>query len=446
MKKLLLIFLTVTILLSLFCSCAETDVKGNDGESDIKPVTSAETQPLDSEPVQSESTVSAGGQDEGLSETSADKHKPLTVKTVRYNLGDCDFSVTVPKSWSYFTVMADGIIEPQHVGIQFYDGDIPEQKELYGGKLFVAVAVNGRAQTHVDGWQETGTPFVEETYTTDSGAGMKLYYLDGKLDFATFDDRPELCVFFNLDDDDSVDDILKIVDTVKYESENVIEAAADEAAETESFGVGSYWNWRENYKTRPDGKEVTIFADNTFDCDYSGYQKIGYDFGPLYRSVMAPEGWKGFRFYSDYEEIENLLTGIPIYDGEIPVRIDYHDESTYYAAMPMEKSTFFLAESPWARAQDFIDDGNGLINKFDHETYTDKKGRTMQVYFIDGLPRYACYDDYYGLCIWFNLKSEEQIPIVVNMINSIDVSLSRDAEWALKLAERFGYTIIPPEE
>lgn len=73
MKKLLLIFLTVTILLSLFCSCAETDVKGNDGESDIKPVTSAETQPLDSEPVQSESTVSAGGQDEGLSETSADQ-------------------------------------------------------------------------------------------------------------------------------------------------------------------------------------------------------------------------------------------------------------------------------------------------------------------------------------------------------------------------------------
>ena len=451
MKKLLLIFLTVTILLSLFCGCAETDVKGNDGESDIKPVTSAETQPLDSEPVQSESTVSAGGQDEGLSETSADKHKPLTVKTVRYNLGDCDFSVTVPKSWSYFTVMADEIIEPQHVGIQFYDGDIPEQKELYGGKLFVAVAVNGRAQTHVDGWQDTGTPFVEETYTTDSGAGMKLYYLDGKLDFATLDDCPELCVFFNLDDGDNVDDILKIVDTVKYESKNGEAATLDEDVpyDEEEYTLiiksySDYWtDYYSDLKTRPEGKEVTIFADNTFDCDYSGYEKIGYSFGPLYRSVMAPKGWKGFRFYRDYYVLENELTGIPIYDGDIPVRIMDGDLITYRAAGPMVKSTFFLAESPWMHAQDFIKD---YIDKFDHETYTDKMGRTIQVYFLDGLPKYACYDDYYGLCIWFNLKSEEQIPIVVNMINSVDVSLSRDAEWALKLAERFGYTIIPPEE
>ncbi len=402
--------------------------------------------------IQDESTASTGGQNEGLSETPAVKHKPLTVKTVRYDLGDCDFSVTVPKSWSYFTVMADGIIEPQHVGIQFYDGDIPEQKELYGGKLFVAVAVNGRAQTHVDGWQDTGTPFIEETYTSESGTEMKLYYLDGRLDFATFDDYPELCVFFNLDDGDSVEDILKIVDTVKYESENgEVAAPLDEDVpydeEEYSLIIKSYRDyWTDYYndlRERPEGKEVTIFADNTFDCDYSGYEKIGYSFGPLYRSVMAPEGWKGFRFYRDYYVLENELTGIPIYDGDIPVRIMDGDLITYRAAGPMEKSTFFLAESAWVHAQDFIKE---YIDKFDHEAYTDKKGRTMQVYFLDGLPKYACYDDYYGLCIWFNLKSEEQIPIVVNMINSVDVSLSSDAEWALELAERFGYTIIPPEE
>ncbi len=209
-------------------------------------------------------------------------------------------------------------------------------------------------------------------------------------------------------------------------------------------GYRDYWtDYYSDLKTRPEGKEVTIFADNTFDCDYSGYKKIGYSFGPLYRSVMAPEGWKGFRFYRDYYVLENELTGIPIYDGDIPVRIMDGDLITYRAAGPMEKSTFFLAESAWGRPQDFIKE---YIDKFDHETYTDKEGRTMQVYFLDGLPKYACYDDYYGLCIWFNLKSEEQIPIVVNMINSVDVSLSSDAEWALKLAERFGYTIIPPEE
>lgn len=382
----------------------------------------------------------------GIADEEAPEADETSVKTVRYDFDGCTIGVTVLEGWNYYAVADDGIMELQHVGIQLYDGEAPEQKEMYGGKLFVAVAANGRASTHVDAWTDMGTQFTEEAYTCESGAGMKLYYLDGRLDYATFDDYSELCVFFNLDDGDRLDDILKIVDTVKYESKNGEVAAPDEDAEVESFGVGSYWNWREDYKTRPDGKEVTIFADNTSDCDYSGYKKIGYGFGPLQRSVMAPEGWNGFRFYSDYEAIENLLTGIPIYDGDIPVRIDYHDESTFYDAMPMEKSTFFLAESPWMRAQDFIDDGNGLIDKFDHETYTDKKGRTMQVYFIDGLPRYACYDDYYGLCIWFNLKSEEQIPIVVNMINSVDVSLSRDAEWALKVAERFGYTIIPPEE
>ena len=213
-------------------------------------------------------------------------------------------------------------------------------------------------------------------------------------------------------------------DTTSPETEyddSVTLTSYDENGRLIAYGIGPYWDWREDLKTRPDGKEVTIFADNTFDCDYTGYKEIGYSFGSLYRSVMAPEGWNGFRFYNDIEPFENELTGIPIYDGEIPVKIDYQNESTLYAAMPMEKSTFYLAESPWIRAQDFIDDGNGLIDKFDHETYTDKNGRTMQIYYIDGLPKYICYDDYYNLCIWLNVKSEDQIPVIVNMVNSVDV-------------------------
>lgn len=204
-------------------------------------------------------------------------------------------------------------------------------------------------------------------------------------------------------------------------------------------------------RDRPDGKEVTIFADNTFDCDYSDYKEIGYDFWDLHRSVMAPKDWNGFRFAPkcDYggEQFENGLTGIPVYDGSLPVEIDRmhkHDDYTdYFANKPMEKSTFFFAESPWMHAQDFIAEN---ITKYDHETYIDKKGRSIQVYYLDGLPKYACYDDFFNLCVWFNLKSEEQIPTVVNMINSIEVSLSRDAEFALYTAEKLGYTIIPPEE
>lgn len=215
----------------------------------------------------------------------------------------------------------------------------------------------------------------------------------------------------------------------------------------------TYWSdFYEDLRTRPDGKEVTIFADNTFDCDYSGYKEIGYDFWDLHRSVMAPKDWNGFRFAPkcDYggEQFENGLTGIPVYDGSLPVKIDSmkreHDDYTdYFANKPMEKSVFFFAEAPWQNAQDFIAEN---ITKYDHETYIDKKGRSMQVYFLDGLPKYACYDDFFNLCVWFNLKDEGQIPIAVNMINSIEVTLSSNGMFALNTAERLGYTIIPPED
>lgn len=218
-------------------------------------------------------------------------------------------------------------------------------------------------------------------------------------------------------------------------------------------GEDTYWSdFYEDLRSRPEGKEVTIFADNTFDCDYSDYKEIGYDFWDLHRSVMAPKDWNGFRFAPkcDYggEQFENGLTGIPIYDGPLPVEIDRmhseHDDYTaYFANKPMEKSIFFFAESPWMNPRQLIEE---YITKYDHETYIDKKGRSMQVYYLDGLPKYACYDDFFFLCIWFNLTSKEQIPTVVNMINSIEVSLSDDAEFALIKAKMLGFTIIPPED
>ncbi len=199
---------------------------------------------------------------------------------------------------------------------------------------------------------------------------------------------------------------------------------------------------------RENGVEVSIFKDNTFDCDYADYEEIAYNFHELRRSVMAPKGWEGFRFYEeDVTYFENRLTGIPIYSGELPVEIDTFDYTTQFANDPMAKSIFFFAEYPWM-GDPFVlinSSSNDNINKYDHETYIDKKGRSMQVYFLDGLPKYAVYDDFFNLCIWFNLESPEQIPTVVNMINSIEVTLSRDSEHVLYLAEKLGYTIIPPQ-
>lgn len=223
----------------------------------------------------------------------------------------------------------------------------------------------------------------------------------------------------------------------------------DGEAEAPEEGITRQW-W-EGLSEAPDGKEVTIFADNTIDFDYSGCKEIGYEFDDLHLSVMVPEGWNAFRYYPscdcEWPPFENGLTGIPIYNGELPVKLrdmpPFDDNSYKFANDPMQKSTFFLAFSPWLHPQDLID---RHITKFDHETYTDKNDRTMQVYFLNGLPKYICYDDFFFLCIWLNLKSEDEIPTVVSIVNSIEASLSNDAESALNTAKRLGYTIIPPEE
>lgn len=231
-------------------------------------------------------------------------------------------------------------------------------------------------------------------------------------------------------------------------AESATEVLTEEPRETEPAAAEPQKIAIPDVSDRPQGREVTIFRDNTVDCDYSGYEEIAYNFHDLRRSVMAPKGWTGFRFYEeDNTYFENQLTGIPIYDGPLPVEIDIFDYTTMFANQPMTESVFFLAEYPWLDPYSLINSSSeDNLSKYDHETYTDAKGRTMQVYFLDGLPKYAVYDDFFSLCIWFNLDSEDEIPVVVNMINSIDVTMSFEGEQTLKHAEKLGYTIIPPEE
>ena len=231
-------------------------------------------------------------------------------------------------------------------------------------------------------------------------------------------------------------------------AESATEVLTEEPRETEPAAAEPQKTAIPDVSGRPQGREVTIFRDNTIDCDYSGYEEIAYNFHDLRRSVMAPKGWTGFRFYEeDNTYFENQLTGIPIYDGPLPVEIDIFDYTTMFANQPMTESVFFLAEYPWLDPYSLINSSSeDNLSKYDHETYTDAKGRTMQVYFLDGLPKYAVYDDFFSLCIWFNLDSEDEIPVVVNMINSVEVTMSFEGEQTLKHAEKLGYTIIPPEK
>lgn len=229
-------------------------------------------------------------------------------------------------------------------------------------------------------------------------------------------------------------------------TENSGDEVNTDSTETDDSNVKkSNFPSRDQLLAHTDGVEVSIFKDNTFDCDYSDYKEIAYDFVYQRRSVMAPKDWCSFRFYGEETHFENRLLGTPIYDRPLSVEINMWDDSTMFANYPDHEAVFFLAEYPWQYAENYLNNED-LIYKYDYEHYTDAKGRTMKVYFWEGLPKYAVYDDFFFLCIVFNLSSAEQIPIVVNMINSVEISLSSEAKFALNTAERLGYTIIPPEK
>ncbi len=156
-------------------------------------------------------------------------------------------SVDIPVRWKTYTLEDYDL---QHVGIQIYDGDIPEQREMYGGKMFIASAVSGRAQSYLESQEALGVTYDVSDYTTASGHGMKLCYRDGVLDYATFDKFSSMCIFFDLDGQDDMSVIFRIIDSVVLavgaedytpafyydEAEDILSEALEEYAEYSGFG------------------------------------------------------------------------------------------------------------------------------------------------------------------------------------------------------------------
>lgn len=397
-------------------------------------------------------------------------------KIIKHSFKDLSYSVKAPVSWNGFRFCRyETEYEQTLNGIPIYDGPVPveadyndafkysDAKPEENSAFFLAESPLYYANDYV-GHSWISEKYDHETYVDKKGRSMEVYYFNGLPKFAHYNNFFCLCIWFNLKSEEQIPIVVNMINSLEvsmsWESEYALRQAQKlgytiEEPDDSSSAVlpdnleedDSYLRPCEDLSSRPDGKEVTIFADNTFDCDYSGYKKIGYDFGYLHRSIMAPEDWYGYRYYRDYPVLENTLTGIPIYDEPMPVDIDCdnHVSIQFKYADPKRKSVFFFAESPWLDPRDYLGKRQGLLVKYDHETYIDKNGRSMQVYYLDGLPVFACYDDFFSLCMCFNLKSEEQIPIVVNMINSIDVSMSWDGLCALYRAKMLGYSITLPE-
>ena len=140
---------------------------------------------------------------------------PLTtaesVKNISRNFDGQIINVDIPVSWQSYTLEDYDL---QHVGIQLYDGEIPAQREMYGGKLFIASAASGFAQSCTE-YQETRRDSYDVSdYTTASGYKMKLCYRGGIPEYATFDDFRDMCIFFDLDGQDDTDVIFRIIDSI----------------------------------------------------------------------------------------------------------------------------------------------------------------------------------------------------------------------------------------
>ena len=176
---------------------------------------------------------------------------PLTtaesVKNVTRNFDGQVISVDIPIRWQSYTLEDYSL---QHVGIQIYDGDIPAQREMYGGKLFIASAVSGFAQSYIESQEALGVSYDVSDYTTASGYKMKLCYRDGVLDYATFDDFKSMCIFFDLDEQDDMSVIFGIIDSVVFsaggessaqtisydEAKDILSEALEEYAQYSGFG------------------------------------------------------------------------------------------------------------------------------------------------------------------------------------------------------------------
>ena len=124
----------------------------------------------------------------------------------------CGYEINVcfPKEWNEYLVTTD----TQFMGIQLFNGEVPEQLEIIDGNIYIAVATHGFADRYV---YDAGYDKCEkENFTTKNGYGLIIYYdKNGMPIFATFDDYKYMCIFFDVETKEEIPEIINIVDSIE---------------------------------------------------------------------------------------------------------------------------------------------------------------------------------------------------------------------------------------
>ncbi|MFA5658554.1 MAG: hypothetical protein WC900_04655 [Oscillospiraceae bacterium] len=139
----------------------------------------------------------------------------MNYKEVSCNAGSCVINVKCPSTWNEYYVTASDEYIPQHTGVQLFDSELPEQLEVLDGNIFVAAAASGFASEHVNERYDFGD---YESFTTTNGYKLKIYYGKNKLpEYATFEDYPSMCIFFSLENEEELPEIVNIVNSIELQ-------------------------------------------------------------------------------------------------------------------------------------------------------------------------------------------------------------------------------------
>lgn len=124
----------------------------------------------------------------------------------------CGYEINVcfPEEWNEYLVTTD----TQFMGIQLFNGEVPEQLEIIDGNIYIAVATHGFADRYV---YDAGYDKCEkENFTTKNGYGLIIYYdKNGMPIFATFDDYKYMCIFFDVETKEEIAEIVSIVNSIE---------------------------------------------------------------------------------------------------------------------------------------------------------------------------------------------------------------------------------------
>ncbi len=151
-------------------------------------------------------------------ERTAFSENNITLDTSDYKeftfvAGNHKVSVKCPNDWNKVDIVYSDDFPQQHTGLQLFDGEIPEQLEIIDGKIFIASATSGFADGHL---KDRYSISDFESFETSKGYKLKIYYgNDDFPEFALFEEYPDMCIFFDIESEEEIAEIVSIVNSIE---------------------------------------------------------------------------------------------------------------------------------------------------------------------------------------------------------------------------------------